>query len=235
MPTQEEIDKLAGTPAPVADTPADQKPAVVPLEEFQKVEQQKAEVLQFAKRRDDEIRTLRKENEELKKKSELTPRKSEVIDDEEDDFDRKLREKGYVPLSEVKETIQKESTVLELAKKNQQDMQELSEKYPFINQFDLLEFMKDRGRITVQEAVELKYKKELADFSSTPDIPETDNGRRTLSVQPAYITDGGGLEKPSPYLPDKTPGTGYQSNRLRLRTYIAGRMQKVQDQIAGNR
>lgn len=229
MPTQEEIDKLAGDSPAAPGTPSDQKPQVTE-EDYRKAVEQKDEAVKFAKRRDDEIHTLRKENEELRKG--ITPRKSEVIEDEEED-------KGSVAeqvAAEIKkqeariaETVESKMTVMGQAQKLQKDMEKAVSDMPFINPAELLAFMGQRGSITLDEAIALRYAKELTTFKKQPEIPETDRGGRTLAVSASRPSDAGVVEKAMPYPMD------LRSNSRNFRSFVADSLQKAADNLAGNR
>jgi len=167
---QQEADKQQQIPpqAPQGETPEELK------ERLAKTEKNYEELRAAFNRRDAEIAELRKNS-----TSSTDTDKAKIEDDR-----KYLNSLGYLTKDQVEEELNKreaereekrkkenqEASIKERAIKIAADMKEATAKFQFINEAELLEFMRTRN-ISVMEAAKLKYETEFEKLKTSPDAP----------------------------------------------------------------
>jgi len=104
-----------------------------------------------------------------------------------DEFDRKMDERE-LRVSAMRTAQEQEQTIKQRAEQIRTEMDETTAKHPFVNRTELLQYMKGKPGLTVQEAAKLKYENEfekvrngaqgvLSDFGGrgSAEEPETQN------------------------------------------------------------
>lgn len=186
--TQEEKDAL------LSETGEPEEKKEVSVEEYAKIAESYANLRTLENRRDKEIKDLR----DKVLKYEAKPAKTESEEEEaEVDEDEVLKQKlikfGFAPKEDVEKEVEKRMNLLEHTKSLQSEVKSAISKFPFVKESDLLDYIQEKkGALSVSEAIQLKYRKEMAAFEAangdSSDIPETDTGGRTIQVKVAPST-----------------------------------------------
>lgn len=189
MPTPEEIDSIIGA-EPNADTTESAEEEVDPTE-YRKLAESYQNVRSLSDRKDNELHQLRKKVKELESpSSKATPLDSENDDDEDEVLRAKLIKFGFVSKEEAREQVEKEMKLMDKVTNLKKEVTTATETYPFVKEGELLTFISERGGyLSVDEAIRLKYAKELAVYSSKgSSVPTTDSGGRTLATRPTITS-----------------------------------------------
>lgn len=175
MPSQEEIDAIVGEKTEVVEkkplTEDDYKAAV-------------GDTVDYKKKYDELQKAFNKRDAEIKEARELKERaKIEEVEDDIVESPKGLTEE------EVQRRIDEGIAKVERARILQSQMQAAVAKYSFVDEAETLKFISDRGgRLTIEEAIILKYPNELLSHNLSnkqEEIGVTDDGGRTItSKQP---------------------------------------------------
>lgn len=190
MPTPEEIAALTGDNQ-IENPVTPEEPAVVPREEYEKVVNQYDNIRSLESRRDNELHDLREKVKKYEndKEEEQAPDSKVVFEDDEEDEVLKARIKklGFVPQDEVDKQVERQLKLKERVETLQNQMKDTISKMPFVKESDVLSFIKGKGDLTVEQAIQLLYPKELESYNrskTNEEVVETDNGGRTLNIRP---------------------------------------------------
>jgi hypothetical protein len=156
-------------------TPALDEPKTVPIEEYQKVVKMHENIQSLSDRKDKELHELREKVKNIENEDNF----------EEDDevLKSKLIKMGFVASDKVDEQVERQLSFREKVEKLRNDLTETVTKMPFVDGSKVLDFIKVKGNLTVSEAVQLLYPKELESFNKSEDITPhiIDAGGRTLN------------------------------------------------------
>ena len=199
----------------------------VDREEYEKLAQQYANMRSLESRRDTELHELR----EKVKAYESRPATSADGEDRDEDaeFLTKLQKYGFKPRSEdeIRAEVRKTMTLEEKTKEIIKDVSEITRKYDFAEESELVSFLGRNPKFSYEKALKALYPDEMYAIAkgekATESIVETDRGGRTISTSSVQTSDGGATPKRG--LP---PGTD-------LAGWLSSRISKYIDEAAGTR
>ncbi len=208
---------------------SDEEKKEVSVEDYAKIAESYANLRTLENRRDKEIKELR----EKVAKYEIKPAKVESEEEEtQPDEDEVLRQKlikfGFAPKEDVEKEVEKRMNLLEHTKSLQSEVKSAITKFPFVKESDLLDYIQEKkGALSVSEAIQLKYRKEMAAFEAAngddSGTLETDAGGRTIAVKVAPSTG------------DETPMRRGIPKGFSITDMIANSLSKNVDKNAGVR
>jgi len=195
MPKPEEVDALLGDKKEEKeiekpDTPVE--PVVVPKEEYEKIASQYDNIRSLHDRQDNELHELR---EKVKKYEANVEEKSKVVleDDEEDEaLKARIKKLGFVSQDEADKQVERQLKLRERVDSLQNKMKETIEKMPFVKESEVLNFIKDKGSLTIDDAVKLMYPSELEAYKKSKgneEVVQTDSGGRTIAIKSVESKD----------------------------------------------
>jgi hypothetical protein len=181
--TQANIEQQSsgGTQTPPATPPAGESEAEAVRKEKLALEERYNNLVKDHTKKSQELA-------DLKKSQATTVKYPESTNTDAIDADRRyLNELGYLTREQVEAELTKrendrenERKIRDRAENIRNDMKKATSEYKFINEDDLLNFMKARPGLSVTEAAKLKYEEEFDKLKNktSPTAPETDNTGR---------------------------------------------------------
>ncbi len=193
MPTKEEIDALVDDKSTEVTKEVEKK--TVSEEDYKDAvaghgqidyEKQYKELRKLEAKREKELH-------ELREKAKLL---DAVQEDEEEDGPKGLTEE------QIQKKIDEGIAQADRARSLQITLQSAVSKYQFVDEAETLAFIKEKGgKLTVQEAITLKYPNELLAYQrshSNDDISESDSGGRTITTKQNDSEERGELKQGFP-------------------------------------